>query len=228
MEVWIKHMNEEQQTAAEHATADAQDKSDREVSTRWRFDTVIRQRNRLPVVTRELRADEDYIDLTDDESLPPSPLPNTSATVSDPAAAAPLPTTPVRGRRARGRGVSRTPRSSRGNSSDGRSASNVARMFMQMEERRLAAKERRDAAIAAAEERREAREVAAREREAAIREREITANTVMMQQITSLVQHVIQRPQYCPPQRQLAPGWTSTAGGAFDENTGHPPGPTSP
>jgi hypothetical protein len=217
MEAWIKLMDEENTVAADRAAAAAQDQSDRVVASRWRKDVVMRQRDRPTVVTHELPADQEFIDITDDEA----PVPTVTRSASNTTAA---PTTPVRSSSARGRGVSRTPRRhSRRNSSEGSTTSNVVRMFVQMEERRIAADERREAAIAAAEERREAREIAARERDAAIREREVANNTAIMQQISALVQHVIQRPQYHPQQRQLAP----TSGGAFDENLGHPSGPTS-
>jgi len=64
MESWIKFIDEEKALAATHAAADEQDRVERQVSTQWRTDTVLRQRDRLPVVPRELPADEDYFDQT--------------------------------------------------------------------------------------------------------------------------------------------------------------------
>ena len=74
MEAWIKLMDKEKETLAIRAAAIKQDCSDREVSSRWRSDTMIRQRDRLPVVIRELPASYDYIDIADDEAtIVPSP-----------------------------------------------------------------------------------------------------------------------------------------------------------
>jgi len=220
MESWIKFIDEEKALAATHAAADEQDRVERQVSTQWRTDTVLRQRDRLPVVPRELPADEDYFDQTTDEDAAPS-----SPSVLNSNTTQPVPPRGRGARGARGRGTSRSTRSSR--SEGGSTANNLVKIFAQMEENRLAAEERRDAAAAVAIERREAREAAAREREAAIREREVANSTAMMQQITALVQHVIHRP--VGDYRQLAPSSNfSTSGGASDENNDFTSGPVTP
>jgi hypothetical protein len=111
MEAWIKMMDEEKRTAAERIAAADKASSEREVSKRWRTDTVVRQRDRPPVVTRKLPASEDFINLTDDEapaaapeaveSAPPTPVYGSTAAIRG---------SPARGSPARGRGVTRTPR----------------------------------------------------------------------------------------------------------------------
>lgn len=132
-------MDEEKVLAAERATATEQDRQEREVSSRWRTDTVIRQRDRQPVVPREMPAEHDYFDLTDDEAATPS-SPTTGSAHRTRGAAAPPSTPPMRGRGAYGRGVSRPARSSSSrNSADSNSSSNMTRLILRMEERRLAA-----------------------------------------------------------------------------------------
>jgi len=216
IEAWIAIKDDENRRADDRAVAIADAAKEREVSTKWRTNAVLRVRDRPPVVTRELPHEHDYIDITsDDEAEVLSPSSTTAAAVGQNGAAAV--TTPTRSGLRRGRGVTRRSVSRRGNSSD-RSSSGISTigMLLQIEERREAREERREAAIAAAEERRERREVAARES--------------FMQQINALIQVVVQRPQPVnlvgdyPPQIQLAPSTSSpsTFGGGFDGNFNHP------
>lgn len=218
MEAWIVLMDKERHIADDRATATKQDRSDREVSNRWRNDVVVRQRDRPKVVTHELPADQEFIDLTDDEAAPaPSPSHNgiAAAAILTGAAAAATPATPARP--ARGRGVTRSPRHDSRRRSSSEASTATMRLFLQLEERRAEREDRRDAAQAAAEERRERREIA---------DREIIMQ--QMQQMNSLMHLVMQR-EHLPPQRQLTPASSSpsTFEGALNGNFAHQPEATT-
>ena len=228
MERWIALMDKERRVADDRAAAIEQERSDREVSDRWRSDVVVRLRDRPEVITHELPADQEFIDITDDED---APIPSASDNiVAATPAALPTPTRP-----ARGRGVTRSPRhaSRRRNSSEGSTA--TMRLFLQLEERRAEREDRRDAAQAAAEQRREAAQAAADERrerrEIADREtlmQQMQQQMQQMQQMNSLMTVMMQR-DLPPPQRQLtsASSVPSTSGGAITGNFAHPPDATT-
>ena len=156
MEAWIAIRDEEHKRTAERVAANSQARKEREVSSKWRANAVLRVRDRPPVVTRELPPEHDYTDLTSDDeaALMPTQQHDVAST-----AAATVASTPTRsgGSGSRGRGVTRPSVSRRRNSSSrSRSSTSNLALLLQLEERRQAREE-------AAEERRERREAATRE-----------------------------------------------------------------
>lgn len=205
MEAWIAIRDEEHKRTAERVAANSQARKEREVSSKWRANAVLRVRDRPPVVTRELPPEHDYTDLTSDDeaALMPTQQHDVAST-----AAATVASTPTRsgGSGSRGRGVTRPSVSRRRNSSSrSRSSTSTLALLLQLEERRQAREE-------AAEERRERREAATRE--------------MFIAQMNTLIQVVVQRPQAGAvsdwPQRQFTPSNPSTVGGVFNGNSSQP------